>query len=227
MPELRRPRVAIVDYGTGNLYNVQRACSHEGLEASITAEPTRVLEADGVILPGVGSMPDAMAELDRCGLSEALREVAARGTPLFGICLGMQLLMEEGSEFTVHAGLGIVPGRVVRFAGADEAGAPLKVPHIGWNSVFPAPGGRSWKGTPLDGSPEGVYVYFVHSYHAVPATDAVRVGVTRYGSVEFCSALASAAVFGCQFHPERSGPQGLQMYRRFAGALQRRLANTP
>jgi len=212
------PRTAIVDYGTGNLYSVRRACEHVGLAATITSSPAEVVEAEAVILPGVGAMPDAMAFLDERGLSDALREVARRGTPLLGVCLGMQLLMEEGSEFTRHPGLGILPGEVVRFPDQDREGGRLRVPHIGWNALHrPAGGsGTGWEDTPLDGMPEGEYMYFVHSYHVVPARTELCASVSTYGGLEFCSAVARGNVFGCQFHPERSGPQGLRLYRAFA-----------
>lgn len=216
MPDHRR--AVIVDYGMGNLYSVRRACEHVGLEAAITTSPGGVREADGVILPGVGSMPVAMATLDESGLGDALRAVAERGTPLMGVCLGMQLLMEEGSEFTTHRGLGILPGKVVRFPGRDENGAQLKVPHIGWNRVHRTSGHARdpWLETPLQATPEGEYMYFVHSYLVVPGEPNLCVGVSRYGGMEFCSVVARGGVFGCQFHPERSGPQGLQVYREFA-----------
>jgi glutamine amidotransferase len=216
MPDHRR--AVIVDYGMGNLYSVRRACEHVGLEAAITESPGEVREADAVILPGVGSMPVAMATLDESGLSDALRAVAERGTPLMGVCLGMQLLMEEGSEFNPHRGLGILPGKVVRFPGRDENGAQLKVPHIGWNRVHRPPGHSRdpWLETPLQATPEGEYMYFVHSYLVVPREPNLCVGVSRYGGIEFCSVVVRGSVFGCQFHPERSGPQGLQVYREFA-----------
>lgn len=220
MSELPAPRAAIVDYGTGNLYNVRRACQQVGLEATITESPAELLAADAVILPGVGSMPDAMSFLDRSGLSDALRAIAGRGTPLFGICLGMQLLMEEGSEFTRHAGLGILPGSVVRFPERDTGGARLKVPHIGWNALRRPPEADAvWRDTPLEATPDGEYMYFVHSYHVVPATAESIVAVSHYGGVDFCSAVAAGSVFGCQFHPERSGPHGLRIYREFARRL--------
>jgi glutamine amidotransferase len=226
MSESRAFRVAIVDYGMGNLYSVQRACDHAGLRAAITGSPDEVLQADAVILPGVGAMPDAMRALDASGLSEALREQAARGTLLFGVCLGMQLLMGEGSEFGVHRGLGLVPGSVRRFEGVHADGAPLKVPHIGWNAVWPAPD-RSWHGTALETTPEGTYLYFVHSYYVMPEDPDVAIAWSRYGEVTFCSAIASGNVFGCQFHPERSGPQGLRIYRQVARLLAERLVADP
>ena len=216
MPDRRR--VVIVDYGMGNLYSVRRACEHVSLDAVISASPREIREADGVILPGVGSMPVAMATLNESGLADALRSVAERGTPLMGVCLGMQLLMEEGSEFTTHRGLGILPGKVIRFSGVDEHGGRLTVPHIGWNRVHRSLGHSRdpWLETPLQTTPDGEYMYFVHSYLVVPGEPSLSVGVSRYGGMEFCSVVARGNVFGCQFHPERSGPHGLQVYHEFA-----------
>jgi len=214
------PRVAIVDYGMGNLYSVQRACEHVGLESSITTSPDDVRAMDGVILPGVGSMPDAMRVLETTGLADAIREVVERGTPFLGVCLGLQLLMTDGSEFGAHSGLGIIPGRVERLAGHDEQGAPLKVPHIGWNAVNRVAGREnSWADTPLDGVPDRTLMYFVHSYRVIPADPAVSIATTQYGDIEFCSAIAHDRIFACQFHPERSGPDGLGLYARFAATL--------
>jgi glutamine amidotransferase len=214
-------RVAVVDFGMGNLYSVERACTHVGLSARITGSPEDVLAADAIILPGVGAMPQAMQTLDATGLSSALREIVARGTPLFGVCLGMQLLMSEGSEFGPHAGLGFIPGVVRKFAGLQPDGTRLKVPHIGWNQVWRRGSGVGdrWAGTPLELTAEGEYMYFVHSYYVVPEDPAVQIAGTRYGDVEFCSAVAADNVFGCQFHPERSGPQGLRLYQRMARLL--------
>jgi glutamine amidotransferase len=210
--------VAIVDYGMGNLYSVQRACDYVGLHSSITSSPAEVLAADGVILPGMGAMPDAMAALDRTGLTSALQTCAERGTPLFGVCLGLQLLMSEGSEFCPHRGLGIIEGGVVRFAGNDDSGFPLKVPHIGWNKVeVSATRTESpWSKSLMQDLPDSVFMYFVHSYYVVPADPAVTLATTRYGEIQFCSVLLSGSIFASQFHPERSGPQGLSMYKNFA-----------
>jgi len=224
------PGVAIVDYGMGNLFSVRQACAHVGLNATITSSPGDVATADGVILPGVGGMPDAMRTLQRSGLSEALVAYAQSGKPLLGICLGLQLLMTEGTEFERHQGLGIVTGSVVRFEGASLNGRRLKVPHVGWNGVRKVAGagavsgGRDpWAGTPLASLSEGVSMYFVHSFYVIPLEAGVCVAETQYGNVWFCSALARGSVFGCQFHPERSGPEGLRIYRNFANLVQSRL----
>ena len=218
--------VAVVDYGMGNLYSVQRACDHVGLPAAITASPDDVRRADAVILPGVGAMPDAMRTLDETGMSDVLREQAARGTLLFGVCLGMQLLMEEGSEFLPHRGLGLIPGRVRRFEGTAESGVPLKVPHIGWSPVWRqgSDDRDPWMGSPLEMTHEGEFMYFIHSYYVVPDDPRVGTAWSRYGDVKFCSALAAGNVFGCQFHPERSGPPGLRFYSQLARLVADRVA---
>jgi glutamine amidotransferase len=169
-------------------------------------------------------MPYAMQTLDSSGMSDALREVVARGTPLFGICLGMQLLMTEGSEFGRHAGLGLVPGVVRKFEGTQRDGSEVKVPHIGWNQVWRRESSEDpWPNTPLEMTLDGEYMYFVHSYYVVPEDPTVQIARTRYGDVEFCSALGVGSIYGCQFHPERSGPQGLRMYRRVARLVADRL----
>jgi imidazole glycerol-phosphate synthase subunit HisH len=216
------PHVAIVDYGMGNLYNVQRACAHVGLEAKITTSAREMLEADGIILPGVGAMPEAMRELSSRGFDEALREAASRDTPLFGVCLGLQLLMSHGTEFTEHAGLGIVAGRVVRFPKdwSDGRGGVNKVPHVGWSRIRP-PADRpdAWRDTVLSSTPEDTSMYFVHSYHVVPDDSALVTARAEYGGIEFTAALSSGNIFACQFHPERSGPAGLELYRLFAARI--------
>jgi len=221
MAEAKAPQVAIVDYGMGNLYSVQRACEHVGIRATIVSSPEAVLAADGVVLPGVGAMPDAMGTLDAEGLSSALRLVVQRGTPLLGVCLGLQLLMRDGSEFRPHAGLGLVPGRVVRFEGHDKDGRPLRVPHIGWNAVrrVTGSGPDPWSATPLADTPDGAYMYFVHSYYVIPDDPGAVVATARYGDVEFCAAVHRGSIFACQFHPERSGPAGLAVYRAFAAMV--------
>ena len=211
----RQPSVAIVDYGMGNLFSVQRACEQVGLPSAISSDPAVVLAADGVILPGVGAFGDAMAMLQRLGLASALREFAASGKPLFGICLGMQLLMRESHEFGRHEGLGLIDGDVVRLDGATPSGRPCKVPQVGWNRVW-MPAGRSWQGTPMASARDGEYFYFVHSFYVRPGDPSVIAAVTRYGATEFCSAVRRHNIFATQFHGERSGPQGLQLYRHLA-----------
>ena len=213
-------RVAIVDYGLGNLYSVQRACEHVGLSAAITAQRAEIERADGVILPGVGAFGDAMATLKRLDLVGVLQDAAAADRPLLGICLGVQLLMSESQEFGLHRGLDIIKGSVVQFSGLREGQRRLKVPHVGWNRIAP-PSDReqSWQGTPLEGLAHGEFMYFVHSYCVQPADAGVVLSVTRYGQTEFCSSIGSGNIFACQFHPERSGAEGLKIYTNWARSL--------
>jgi imidazole glycerol-phosphate synthase subunit HisH len=225
-------RVAIVDYGMGNLFSVRRACEAVDLPATVTDDAAEVLSADGVILPGVGAFGEAMATLGRRGLDDALREVASSGRPLLGICLGMQLFADRSEEFGNHEGLGIVPGSVRRLPRTGPGVHRAKLPHIGWSAITPRwggaataagddpahvpGGGAAWSGTLLDGLQPGVAMYFVHSYALHPDdTRAWRAGAA-YGDVEFCAALETGHVSGCQFHPERSGQDGIGIYRSFA-----------
>lgn len=209
-------QVAIVDYGMGNLFSVQRACEYVGLSAVITSSKEVVRSAPAVILPGVGAFGDAMEALQRLDLVGPLRDLAGAGTLLVGICLGMQLLMDESQEFGRHAGLGIIPGDVVRLEGATEQDRAIKVPQVGWNRVLRAGDAWAWEASLLDRLPDGVGMYFVHSFYVRPADPSVVVSVTRYGATTFCSSLQRNNVFACQYHPERSGPQGLQVYRNLA-----------
>ena len=214
MHESSRPSVAIVDYGMGNLFSVRRACESAGLEAQITSSPQEVAQADGVILPGVGAFADAMDSLRRLELVRPLREAASSGKPFLGVCLGMQLLMSRSHEFGLHEGLGILKGEVVRLEEAREVERNFKVPEVGWNLILNEEG-RSWEGTLLKGLTDKTWMYFVHSFYVQPADRDSVVSETRYGPVRFCSALQKGNLFACQFHPERSGPEGLQIYKNF------------
>jgi glutamine amidotransferase len=211
-------RTAIVDYGMGNLFSVQRACEQIGLQAVITSSPEEVMAAQAIILPGVGAFGDAMATLRRQGLAEALQAAAGAGKPLFGICLGMQLLMTHSYEFGCHQGLGILDGEVVRFESPRAGETVLKVPQVGWNRIFKAPS-QSWEGTPLEGIPDSSWMYFVHSFYVKPVDAQVVCAVARYGHIELCASLRRGHVFACQFHPERSGLLGLAIYRQFAAQV--------
>ena len=195
---------AIIDYGVGNLKSVANAMAYLGLETRVTGDAGEVERADAVILPGVGAFPDAADRLRRTGLDRVVKAQAGR-KPILGICLGMQLQLEESDEVRPTPGLGLIPGRVERIP------TQLKLPHIGWNSLtFPNP-------CPLfQGLEEGAWVYFVHSYCAVPARPEQVAAATDYG-VPVTAAVCSGTVFGCQFHPEKSGETGLQILRNFGG----------
>jgi imidazole glycerol-phosphate synthase subunit HisH len=210
-------RVAIVDFGMGNLFSIQNACRVAGIDAIVTSSAKEVADAGAAILPGVGAFGDAMATLRREGLDKAVKELADSGRPLLGLCLGMQLLMSESSEFGRHDGLGIVEGDVGGLSEAVFEGRRLKVPHIGWNAIRFY---RDRKGTVLEGLPNRTSMYFVHSFYVRPRHPNAVLTVTRFGDFEFCSSLQQGNVFGCQFHPERSGSVGLRVFQTFACRLE-------
>jgi glutamine amidotransferase len=197
-------RIAILDYGMGNLRSAEKALEHVGAEAEVTRDHERIRGADGLVLPGVGAFPKAMAEVARLGFEDLIAERLAAGTPVLGICLGMQLLFERSSELGGAEGLGLLRGAVDQL----EAGG-LKVPQIGWNPV-------AWRReSPLRaGLPDSCAFYHVHSFAPRPAEEDV-LGTATYGS-EFASAVERAPVYGVQFHPEKSGPDGLRLLANFA-----------
>ena len=198
------PRIAVVDYGMGNLRSVEKALEHVGARAEITRDHDAIRAADGVVLPGVGAFPRAMASITALGLDEVMAERLDADVPLLGICLGMQLLFEESEELGGAMGLGFLPGTVRRL---DATG--LKVPQIGWNEV-------EWRReSPLvAGLPNPTAFYHVHSFAPRPARDEDVLGVATYGS-EFVTAVERGHIFGVQFHPEKSGPHGLDLLRSF------------
>jgi imidazole glycerol-phosphate synthase subunit HisH len=207
-----RPRVAIVDTGSGNLRSVEKALTVAGAEAHVTGDPDVVAAADKVVVPGQGAFGACMAGLQAGGggLRQAVQAAIAAGKPYLGICLGLQVLFEGSDEEAGCAGLGIIPGRVVRF----QVAPPMKVPHMGWNGV--ARGPSAGLGAAAD-TAEGTYFYFVHSYFPAPA-DARDVALsTDYGG-QFCAAVARDNIFACQFHPEKSQAAGLALLSRFVAA---------
>ena len=210
----------IVDFGLGNLYSVKHACEHVGIQATITNAKTMFERADVIILPGIGAFGDAIHTLTKLGLVPVLREAALSGKPLVGVCLGMQLLMTESHEFGRHPGLGLVEGQVVKFEGPVEGNQTLKVPQVGWNRIQKK-GNREWDNSPLAGVRDGEFMYFVHSYYVQPRDKSVVLATTMYGNIEFCSSLIVKNIFATQFHPERSGPRGLQIYGNIAAFAKR------
>lgn len=207
--------VAVVDYGVGNLLSVSRALAHCGANVTVTSDPASILTASRVVLPGVGAFADGMAALQANGLDAVVRQVANQGTPLLGICLGMQLLFSESEEFGATVGLGVIPGRVVQIPTQTLAGGLQKIPHIGWNElVLPDPH-KPWQGGLLAAIAPGEAVYFVHSFMAVPTSLPHRLADCAYGGVAISAAVQHGNVVGCQFHPEKSGDVGLRILSNF------------
>lgn len=205
-----KPVVTVVDYDVGNLLSVTRAFERCGAEVRMESSPLFVAKAERLVLPGVGAFGDCIGELQSRGLVGPIRDYAASGRPLLGICVGMQMLLEGSEEFGSHAGLGLMRGWVRKL----PVQAGFKLPHIGWSPISP-PEGCSWSGSILEGFPVGEDVYFVHSFAAVPEDTADCLAQTPYGEASFCSVLKRGNVTGCQFHPEKSGEAGLSMIRRF------------
>ena len=209
------PDVVVIDYGVGNLLSVRRGLEHCGAQVTVSDDHDAILSAPRVILPGVGAFADGMSALRRHGLDTVVRAVAARGTPLFGICLGMELLLDESEEFGITAGLGLIAGRVVPVPPTTTDGRPQKIPHIGWNGLVVPSGRADWSGTILDTIKPGDAAYFVHSFMASPSDARYRVADCLYGGVPVSAVIQRDNVLGCQFHPEKSGEVGLDILRRF------------
>lgn len=197
--------IAIIDYDAGNIKSVEKAMLLLGQEVKITREKDEILNADKVILPGVGAFGDAMGKIRQYGLEEVIKEVVKKETPFLGICLGLQLLFESSDETPGVEGLGILKGKILRIP--DKEG--LKIPHMGWNSLKFPKEGRLFKGLPEDS-----YVYFVHSYYLEAEEESIVTATTEY-STRIHASVEQGNVFACQFHPEKSSDVGIQILRNF------------
>jgi len=208
-------RVAVIDYGMGNLHSVSKALESLGtdVQVEITSDASRILSADRIVFPGVGAIRDCMAEILRLGIDVIVRDAIARGKPVLAICVGMQALMQSSEENGYVACLGLIPGTVKRFGGSatllSEAGQRLKVPHMGWNNVNQTRAHPLWHGIE-----NGSRFYFLHSYFVEPADTDVLAAETEYGH-RFAAALSEKSLFAVQFHPEKSQHCGLQLLRNF------------
>lgn len=199
--------IAIIDYGVGNLFSLESSFAAIGAEVTVTADPVVLQQADKLLLPGVGAFEDAAKKLRQSGLDTVVKEQAASGKPLLGICLGMQLLFDKSYEYGCHEGLGLIPGAVKPIA--DVIPKDLKIPHIGWNAL------HFQKACPIFKEiSEGDCVYFVHSFYATDCQDHT-VATAEYGA-PLTAAVAKGNVYGCQFHPEKSGAVGLKILKAFA-----------
>ena len=199
--------VGIIDYGVGNLFSLQSSFTAIGEDVMVSSDPDVLRKADHILLPGVGAFEDAVRKLRQSGLDEMVYEAAREGKPLMGICLGMQMLFEKSFEYGEHQGLGLLKGQVIPMAGLLPK--ELKIPHMGWNGLnITKPDGKLFRNTK-----EGAYVYFVHSYFASGCDDSLAAR-TEYGAW-LTAAVEKDNIFGCQFHPEKSGEAGLDILRAF------------
>ncbi len=198
--------IVIIDYGMGNLRSVQKAFERVGSVAKISNNPNDLIKADKVVLPGVGAFHACMENLKKSNLVEPIREVIRKKKPFLGICMGLQVLFEEGEEFGKHEGLGILPGKVIRF----KLPKTYKIPHMGWNRIR-----KKNRTDILEEIDDNSYFYFVHSYYVVPNDGNIIATTTDYGK-DFVSSIISDNIFACQFHPEKSQKNGLKLLKKFA-----------
>ena len=213
-----RPCVTIIDYGRSNLLSVRRALEACGAEVCFAGTPAAVRAAGALVLPGVGAFADGMAQLRALGLAEPLCAAARAGTPLLGICLGMQMLLQQSPEGGLTAGLGLIAGTVAPLPARAADGGALKVPNVGWRALRLAPAAQNGPLRALAGA-DAPEMYFVHSYRALPACAQDNAAVIDFGGHEVCAAVQRGNVTGLQFHPEKSGPAGLAILREFVRSL--------
>ncbi len=217
-------KITMVDYGLGNVYSTTKAFEHCGAIVNLTSNPQEIREAEKLVLPGVGAFRRGMEELNTRGLVDVIRDFADRRKPILGICLGMQILFDLGREFGECEGLGLISGTIDRISGEDSNGSILRVPHVGWNALIPNSQERSfdsfsidpWYGTLFEGLPtDTAYAYFVHSYVARPRDNRNVLAYFNYGNQQLVASVQHGSIWGCQFHPERSGELGVRIIRNF------------
>jgi glutamine amidotransferase len=205
-------RVVVIDYGIGNLLSVTRALTHVGAEVVLSSSPNEVANADRLILPGVGAFGDGMAGLAATGLLDTVRRYAECERPFMGICLGMQMMLDTSMEFGNHKGIGLIAGTVIPVPATTAEGKLHKIPHIGWNRLLPC---ADWRGTILDELPAHADTYFVHSFMADPVDPTHRLADCEYNGRRISAVIRRGHLYGCQFHPEKSGIVGLKMLSNF------------
>src|SRR3989344_4711790 len=207
--------IAIVDYGVGNVLSVQRAFAYVGASATITDSLDSIRLAKALVLPGVGAFGNAMVELEKRNLVDSIKEFAKSGRPFLGICLGMQMMMDGSEEFGFHKGLGFISGNVLKISDTDVDGNIQKIPHVGWNSIKDTTGKDTFEEGILRNIKQGSSFYFVHSYTPLPAHEEERIADTYYGGIRIAAVIRKGNLYGCQFHPEKSGSKGLALLKNF------------
>jgi len=214
---IKKKKVIIIDYQLSNLFSVKRACDFVGLDSEISSDPTKLLTADGVILPGVGAFGDAMENLKKFNLVSGIKDFVKSAKPFMGVCLGMQLIFSESEEFGKHEGLDLIKGKVKKIPNRFENHL-VRVPQIGWNKLY-EPKSSDWKNSYLKDIKNGDFMYFVHSYYVIPNDNKTVLATTNYEGFNYTSAVLKNNVFAVQFHPEKSGNKGLTIYKNFAESL--------
>ncbi|QCU90473.1 imidazole glycerol phosphate synthase subunit HisH [Thiomicrorhabdus sediminis] len=205
-------KITLIDYGAGNLLNVQRAFEHCGAEVNIATTPEQILTADRLVFPGVGAFPQAMAQLQKQNLVDTIKE-AANNKPFLGICLGMQMLLDQSDEFELTQGLGLIAGQVKQLPSTSIDGQPMTIPHMGWSQIHPNQ--VQWQGSLLADIDANNAFYFVHSFYADVADAKDQLAVFDFGGHAISAALQKDNIIGCQFHPEKSGEMGLKIIESF------------
>jgi imidazole glycerol-phosphate synthase subunit HisH len=203
--------IAVINYGVGNVRSIVNAFENQGAKILLTRDKNQILNSDGIVLPGVGAFSYGMESLNRHDLVSIIEEFAKLNKPILGICLGMQMLFEESEEFGVTSGLGLIPGKVVKLLTNDSD--IEKIPHVSWNELSKVK--QNWSGTILDEIKEGSDMYFVHSFIVQPENKTSILSVTEYSGHIFCSSVKRGKIYGCQFHPEKSGNIGLKVINNF------------
>lgn len=210
-------KVTIVDYGLGNIFNIQRAVEFLGYEVFFSCKHNDIINSDRLILPGVGAFEDGMIALKEKGMIETIQEYVNQNKPLLGICLGMQLLMSSSEEFGHHSGLNLIEGKVVHLPKAEHKDKFYKVPHVGWNQIMPSSDNRNKNstGTFFRDFNQKSFYYFSHSFIVKPTFNQNCLAFSNYGGIDFCSVVNKGNIWGCQFHPELGGDPGLKIFTNF------------
>jgi len=206
-------KITIIDYGCGNILNLVRAIKYLGYQTEITSDKKKILNSSHVILPGVGAFGNAIRQLEKYNLQSTILEYAKSEKPLLGICIGMQVLLTVGHEFGVHKGLDLIEGEVTKIS--NKKNKNIKIPHVGWNEIHPSQGKKEWKNKILNNSLIGKSFYFVHSFICLTKKNDPTIAVCDYLGLTIPAVIENGNVFGCQFHPEKSGESGLSILKNF------------
>lgn len=215
MTNQKTKTISILDYGIGNLFSLTKAFELCGANVKMISQPSELKNVDKLLLPGVGAFAKAMEELHKRDLVGAIKEYAATGKPMLGICLGAQMLLSESHEYGVHSGLDLIKGKVINIRDTDSKAANYKVPYISWSELHKPEANTSWDNTIMSGISPGTTAYFVHSFTFIPDNTEDRLADTFYDGIRLCAAVKNGNIYGTQFHPERSGKYGLKIISNF------------